>query len=78
MEKTLLESRKKMIYEFICSDLYVPMKVKEMAVLMDVPREDRGDLQQVLSELVEEGKIGGSRYEDYRLLYQELKEKRRY
>ncbi len=27
---------------------------------------------------VEEGKIGGSRYEDYRLLYQELKEKRRY
>ncbi len=65
MEKTLLESRKKMIYEFICSDLYVPMKVKEMAVLMDVPREDRGDLQQVLSELVEEGKIEVSKRGKY-------------
>ncbi len=65
MDKKLLESRKKMIYEFICSDLYVPMKVKEMAVLMDVPREDRGDLQQILSELVEEGKIEVSKRGKY-------------
>lgn len=65
MEKNLLESRKKMIYEFMCSDLYVPMKIKELAVLMDVPREDRGDLEEVLSELVKEGKIEVSKRGKY-------------
>ena len=29
MDKELLENRKNMIYEFMCSDLYVPMKLKE-------------------------------------------------
>lgn len=65
MEKNLLESRKKMIYEFMCSDLYVPMKIKELAVLMDVPREDRGDLEEVLSELMKEGKIEVSKRGKY-------------
>ena len=57
MEKRLLEDRKKMIYEFMCSDLYVPMKIKELAVLLGVPRDERGDLEQVLAELVKEQKI---------------------
>ena len=57
MEKQLLENRKKMIYEFMCSDLYVPMKAKELAVLMDVPREERPDLEEVLQALMSEGKI---------------------
>lgn len=57
MDKELLKKRKKMIYEFMCSDLYVPMKIKELAVLLDVPREERPDLEQVLAELLAEGKI---------------------
>lgn len=65
MEKSLLESRKKMIYEFMCSDLYVPMKIKELAVLMDVPRAEREDLEEVLSELMEEGKIEVSKRGKY-------------
>lgn len=65
MEKSLLESRKKMIYEFMCSDLYVPMKIKELAVLMDVPRAEREDLEEVLSELLEEGKIEVSKRGKY-------------
>lgn len=65
MEKELLESRKNMIFEFMCSDLYVPMKLKELAILMDVPREDRDDLEQVLSELQKEGKIEVSRRGKY-------------
>ena len=28
------EKRKKIIYEFMCDDLYVPMKLKELAVLL--------------------------------------------
>ena len=33
MEKTILEERKKTIYQFICDEFYVPMKAKEMAVV---------------------------------------------
>ncbi len=57
MEKELLESRKKKIYEFMCSDLYVPMKIKELAVLLDVSREERSALEEVLNQLLMEGKI---------------------
>lgn len=57
MEKELLENRKKTIYEFMCSEMYVPMKVKELAILLNVPREDRADLEEVLHQLMEEGKI---------------------
>ena len=65
MEKRLLEDRKKMIYEFMCSDLYVPMKIKELAVLLGVPRDERGDLEQVLAELVKEQKIEVSKRGKY-------------
>lgn len=65
MEKNLLENRKKMIYEFMCSDLYVPMKIKELAILLNVPREEREELAQVLSELLKEGKITCSKRGKY-------------
>lgn len=65
MEKELLNSRKKMIYEFMCSDLYVPMKIKELAILLDVPREERADLEEVLHELLVEGKIEVSKRGKY-------------
>lgn len=57
MEKELLEKRKKTVYELLCSDMYVPMKIKELAIIMNVPREERGDLEEVLNALIEEGKI---------------------
>lgn len=65
MDRELLESRKKMMYEFMCSDLYVPMKIKEMAVLLDVPREERPALEEVLHELLTEGKIEVSKRGKY-------------
>ena len=34
MNKELLQERKKMIYDFICDELYVPMKAKEMAIVL--------------------------------------------
>lgn len=51
------EKRKKVIYDFICDDFYVPMKIKEMAIVLQVPREQRDDLKAVLDSLVEDGKI---------------------
>lgn len=52
-----LEKRKKIVYEFICSDLYSPMKIKELAIFFQVPREKRRELESVLQALIAEGKI---------------------
>lgn len=57
MEKEQLKKRKKVIYDFICDELYVPMKQKEIATILSVPREERKDLQEVLDALLAEGKI---------------------
>lgn len=51
------EKRKKVIYDFICDDLYIPMKPKEMAMVLQVPKEQRGELKEVLDALEAEGKI---------------------
>ena len=56
MDQTF-EKRKKVIYDFICDDFYVPMKVKEIATVLQVSKEQRRELQEVLDALVEEGKI---------------------
>lgn len=57
MDREQFEARKKMIYAFICDEFYVPMKVKEIAIMLRVEKEQRSELQQVLDALVEEGKI---------------------
>ena len=57
MDKELLKERKKTIYDFICDEFYVPMKIKEIAIMLNVPKEQRRELQEVLDELVCDGKI---------------------
>ena len=56
MDQTF-EKRKKVIYEFICDDFYVPMKLKELAILLQVPKEQRNELKKVLDALEDEGKV---------------------
>ncbi len=56
MDQTF-EKRKKVIYDFICDDLYVPMKIKEIAVVLQIPKEQRSELKEVLDALEAEGKI---------------------
>ena len=34
------EKRKKMVYQFICDEFYVPMKMKEMAAILQVKKDD--------------------------------------
>ena len=57
MNQELLKERKKVIYDFISDELYVPMKIKEMAVLLNIPKKQRHELQEVLDALEAEGKI---------------------
>lgn len=57
MDNRILEEKKKIIYEFICDARYVPMKQKELAIVLQVSRERRQELAQALDELVAEGKL---------------------
>ena len=57
MEKKSLEERKKIIYDLICDSHYVPMKQKELAILLQVPRDQRQELVEVLDALLADGKI---------------------
>ena len=65
MEQELLEKRKETIYELICSDHYVPMKIKEIAILLQIPRENREELKAVLDSLMADGKIEVSKKGKY-------------
>ena len=59
------EERKNTIYALICDDLYVPMKIKEIAILLDIPKTRREELQEVLDALVAEGKVEVSKKGKY-------------
>ena len=57
MADKTFEERKKIMYEFISDPRYVPMKQKELAVILQVAKEDREELSRALEELLGEGKI---------------------
>ncbi len=55
--KKSLQARKKVICDLVKDPIYVPMKEKELAVFLQVSREDREELRAVLRELLAEGKL---------------------
>ena len=65
MDRELLEQRKQMLTELVHDKAYVPMKAKEIAMLLNIPKAMRGELQEVLDELVSEGKLGISKKGKY-------------
>ena len=65
MEETLMEERKQMLLTLMKDPTYVPMKLKELAMFLGVPKEQRKDLEEVLNELVVSGKVGISKKGKY-------------
>ena len=61
------QERKKLILELMGSEFYVPMKEKELAIMMQVRPEDRYILTEILGELIAEGKIEVSKRGKYSL-----------
>ena len=57
MNQEILQERKETLYHFICDELYVPMKAKEIAMVLNVSKTRRHELQEVLDALVAEGKV---------------------
>lgn len=56
-EKILFEQRKEMIRNMIHDEDYIPLKLKEMAYLMNVPHKDREKLKEVMDALVADGSV---------------------
>lgn len=57
MNQESFENRKKIILDIVGSKEYKPMKIKELAIILNVKKEEREDLSEVLNALVSEGKI---------------------
>ncbi len=57
MELERLEEKKKIILDVISGEMYVPMKVKELAILLNVPKDRREELHHVVNILESEGKL---------------------
>ena len=57
MVKEELEQKKELVYNYIISKDYKPLKFKEFVSLMQVPRDEKADLREVLNSLIADGKI---------------------
>jgi len=57
LENETLQERKKVVYDFICDEYYVPMKIKEISIILQIPKDKRWELRQILDELLAEGKL---------------------
>lgn len=64
-DNQLFEERKKTIYAFICDELYIPLKAKEIAVVLQIPKSQRFELQEVLDALTQECRIEVSKKGKY-------------
>ena len=51
------DKRKKVLLDLMGEEFYVPMKEKELAVMLQVSKEDRAELNKILNELLAEGKL---------------------
>ncbi len=65
MTEDLLRQRKQMLMELFQDKAYAPMKLKELAMLLDIPKSQREELKEVLDILLSEGKISVSKKGKY-------------
>lgn len=61
------EQRRKMLLKLMAEESYVPMKEKELAILLQVRKKDRDALKKMLEELAEEGRVWVSKRGKYSL-----------
>ncbi|MDO4166789.1 MAG: ribonuclease R [Eubacteriales bacterium] len=57
MTREEAEAKKSLVYDFITDREYMPMSVKEMAMVLQVPAAEKKDLRRVIEELASEGKL---------------------
>jgi len=63
-----MEQKEKIILDLMHDENYVPMKAKEIATLLNVPKNEYQEFRLILNKLVEEGKIEVNRKSKYKLI----------
>ena len=63
--KKSFEEHRQIILDLMNDELYVPMKEKELAIILQVEPEDRAELKAVLNSLLAEGRIAISKRGKY-------------
>ena len=64
--KDIRDKRKKVICDLVSDKVYTPMKEKDLAMLLQVAKEDREEFKDILQELLTEGKLmltSGGKYQ---------------
>ena len=57
MQEERMHEREHMILSFVEDEHYRPMKIKEMAALMNVPKKQRGEFHEVLDRLKKQDEL---------------------
>lgn len=57
MKKRQLERRKKLMTDVLTNPAYRPMRLRELAALLDIPRPKRKELYKVMDELIKDGSV---------------------
>ena len=63
-----MEDNKKIILDFMCNEKYVPMKAKEIAFILGVPKTKYNEFHDILKQLENEYKIECTRKGKYLLV----------
>ena len=63
------EKRKKVICDLVKDDFYVPMKEKELAMFLQVAKEDREEFRVSLRALLAEGELALNLYQQCQRLW---------
>lgn len=63
-----MEDKEKLILDFMKEDIYVPMKAKELAAVLSVPKTEYNNFLEVLNKLEENYKIQKNRKSKYHLV----------
>jgi len=56
-QSDIMQARKERILAYIRSEAYIPMKRRDLRVMMDVPQEDRPAFEELLQQLIDEGHL---------------------
>lgn len=81
MSKKDIERRKKFMLELLGDPIYKPMRLREIATLLRLSKEEKRDLYDILDELCDEGKVSvdhKGRYEKVKGKWKKKKDDRYY
>ena len=67
-----MNEKEQLILDFMKSDIYVPMKAKEMANMLMVPKNEYSIFLEILNKLEEEYKIQKNRKSKYSIVIENM------